>query len=86
MNIVINENLFERPYSDVEYMDFLNGKKGWQNEASLGLVMPGKIKAEPAYNRPEINLKNDGFQYGGETSSNLYYYSNGKFVENALSD
>lgn len=84
--IVIDKSSFEHPYSDMEYMDFQNGKKNWQIEGSLELVKPGKIKAEPAYNRPEIDLKTDAFQYGGESASSLYYYSNGKFLEYALSD
>lgn len=52
----------------------------------LEFVSPGKIKAEPAYNRPELNLVNDAFKFGGETGSILYYYENGKFVDYAMSD
>ncbi len=53
----------------------------------LGLTPPGTIKAEPAYNRSEINLKTDAFTYGGcEGPHGIYIYHNGKFVDYALSD
>lgn len=56
-------------------------------EGCLGLFPPGRIKAEPAYNRPEIDLKTDAFTYGGfEGSQGVYYYHEGKFVDYALSD
>lgn len=52
----------------------------------LEFVPPGKINAEPAYNRPELNLVHDAFKFGGETGSVLYYYENGKFVDYTMSD
>jgi len=56
-------------------------------EGCLELIPVGtKIKAEPAYNRPEINLKTDAFEFGGETGSSLFYYKDEKFIEYALSD
>lgn len=64
-----------------------NAHKGGGNLGQcLEFVSPGKIKAEPAYNRPELNLVNDAFKFGGETGSILYYYENGKFVDYPLSD
>lgn len=67
---------------------FPTAKKGGGNIGQLLKLIPAgrKIKAEPAYNRPELNLKTDAFEYGGESGSRLYYYNNGKFVEYALSD
>ncbi|MDO8805430.1 MAG: hypothetical protein Q7R35_13490 [Elusimicrobiota bacterium] len=56
-------------------------------EGCLELIPPGKIKAEPAFNRPEIDLKTDAFKYGGfEGSQGIYYYNEGKFIDYALSD
>lgn len=56
-------------------------------EGCLRLIPPGKIKAEPAFNRPEIDLKTDAFTYGGfEGSQGVYYYHEGKFIDYALSD
>ncbi|MDA8242508.1 MAG: hypothetical protein M0025_00090 [Elusimicrobia bacterium] len=56
-------------------------------EECLELIPPSKIKAEPAYNRPEIDLKTDAFKYGGfEGSQSIYYFHEGKFVNYALSD
>lgn len=53
----------------------------------LELIPAGKkIKAEPAFNRPVLNLKTDAFTYGGERGSSLFYYKDGKFMEYALSD
>lgn len=53
----------------------------------IELVPVGRrIKAEPAFNRPELNLKTDAFEYGGERGSSLFYYKNGKFIEYCLSD
>lgn len=63
-------------------------KKGEGNlEEYLELLTPRKIKAEPAFGRPEIDLKTDAFQFGVfEKASGVYLYKNGKFVDYALSD
>lgn len=65
-----------------------NHKIGEGNiEECLELIPPGKIKAEPAYNRPEIDLKTDAFKFGNfEGSKAIYYYDKGKFIDYALSD
>lgn len=64
-----------------------NYKRGGGNIGQcLEYVRPGTIKAEPAYNRPEIVLKTDAFVYGGEQGSTLYLYENGKFVNYPYSD
>lgn len=56
-------------------------------ENYLEYVEPKKIKAEPAYERPELNLKNDAFIFGGfETWSSIYVFDGTKFVNYALSD
>lgn len=53
----------------------------------IELVPAGRrIKAEPVFNRPELNLKTDAFEYGGERGSSLFYYKNGKFVEYVTGD
>jgi hypothetical protein len=52
----------------------------------LEFVPPGLIKAEPAYNRPELTLKTDAFKYGGEQGSTLYFYKDGKFIDYPYSD
>ncbi len=67
---------------------FPTAKKGGGNiEECIELVPAGKrIKAEPAFNRPELNLKTDAFQCGDERGSSLFYYKNGKFIEYVLSD
>jgi len=67
---------------------FPTAKKGGGNIGQLLELVPAgrKIKAEPAYNRPALNLKNDAFEYGGESGSRLYYYNGSRFVEYALSD
>lgn len=62
-------------------------KKGGRVEECLRLIPPGRIKPEPAFNRPEIDLKTDAFTYGGfEGSQGVYYYHEGKFIDYALSD
>lgn len=62
-------------------------EKAGRTEECLRLIPPGKIKAEPAYTRPEIDLKTDAFTYGGfEGSQGIYYYHEGKLVDYALSD
>ena len=66
---------------------FPTAKKGDGNIGQcLELVPSGKIKAELAYNRPELNLKTTAFKYGGEQGSTLYYYQDGKFIDYSLSD
>lgn len=52
----------------------------------LEFVPPGVIKAEPGYNRPELNIKTDAFKYGGEQGSTLYLYQDGKFNDYPYSD
>lgn len=64
-----------------------DAKKGNGNIGRcLEFVPPGVIKAEPAYNRPELTLKTDAFKYGGEQGSTLYVYNGGKFVDYPYSD
>lgn len=59
---------------------------GGNVEAYLRLISPGKIKAAPAYDRPELDIKTDAFEFGMfERASDLYYYSDGKFIKYALS-
>lgn len=61
--------------------------KDFRIDMCLGLTPPGKVKAEPAYDRPEIDLKTDAFTYGGcEGPHGIYIYHKGKFVDYALSD
>jgi len=61
--------------------------KDFRVDMCLGLTPPEKIKAEPAYDRPEIDLKTDAFTYGGcEGPHGIYIYHKGKFIDYALSD
>lgn len=55
-------------------------------DQALEYVEPKKIKAKPGYNRPELDLKNDAFIYGGETGSTIYVFKDNKFVNYAMSD
>lgn len=66
----------------------LESKRGAGNiEEYLKLMPPGKIKAEPAYERPEIELKTDGFiTEVFEIASSLHFWKDGKFVSYTISD
>ncbi|PIS47328.1 MAG: hypothetical protein COT17_03995 [Elusimicrobia bacterium CG08_land_8_20_14_0_20_51_18] len=56
-------------------------------EDYMELVPPGKIKAEPAYNRPELDLKTDAFKtVVFEKCGSIHIYKDGKFEDYALSD
>ena len=58
-----------------------------RSEVYLELIPPSKIKAKPAYERPELDLKTDAFVLGHfEKASSIYVYDNGKFIHYALSD
>lgn len=47
----------------------------------LELIPPGKIKAEPNYNQPEVDLKTDAFALSNfEGGKTIYYYTDGKFI------
>ena len=60
---------------------------GGNVEEYLAFVAPGKIKAEPAYGRPELNLKADAFELGVfEKASTLYYHDDERWQQQVLSD
>lgn len=82
--IAVNKGMFEKEYN----FNFFFDKKAKSDMcASLELMPRGEtIRAEPAYNRPEIKLKTDAFTYGGEKGSGLYIYENGNFTEYIMSD
>ncbi|MHB0997479.1 MAG: hypothetical protein ACYC2I_14030 [Elusimicrobiales bacterium] len=64
-----------------------NYKIGNNLEEYLEFITPHKIEANPAYNRPELDLKTDAFKFGVfEKSSGIYIYKDGKFVDYTLSD
>lgn len=53
----------------------------------LAYVPPGKIKARPEYNRPELNLKSDAFEIAfEEKSASIWLYKDGGFVSYTMSD
>lgn len=56
-------------------------------EIYLEYVEPKKIKAEPSYGRPELDLKNDAFIFGGfEKWSNIYIVKENKLIGYVMSD
>lgn len=64
-----------------------NYRIGNNLEEYLEFIAPRKINAEPAYDRPELDLKTDAFKFGVfEKSSGIYIYKDGKFVDYTLSD
>ena len=77
--------MYNPKYSYEKYLKRIKWKTG-KRETHISLILPGKIKAEPSYDRPELNLKTDAFTYGGETCSSLYVYENGNFSEYVYSD
>lgn len=53
----------------------------------LTLFQPGKIAANPNFNRPEIDLKMDAFVMEMfEKSSAIYFYADGRFVSYTMGD
>ena len=56
-------------------------------EEYLEYVAPKKIRANPSYERPELDLKNDAFMFGVfEKFSDIYIFKESGFVNYVVSD
>lgn len=72
-----------------EWYDVYGGNEGVEYGfySFLTLVEPGKIKANPDFNRPEIDLKTDAVIMGVfEKYSEILIYKDDKFVSYTMSD